>query len=267
MKLFLQLTFKQIYHYLTERKQRQFINIAFKYGNKKRFTNMMVKFNGYRITIVDSLSFVWQYKDIFTEEIYRFDSENSFTPVIYDCGANVGTSCLFFKMLYPKSLIKAFDPKIAAILKDNMAVNHISDVEVINKAVWVDNKGIELSTDGADGASVFGQGDKIRIESVRLKEYLEKEEVIHMLKMDIEGAETAVIADCQDSLQKVRNFFIEYHSFCDQKQGLTDILAVLTRNRFRYHIQPVETRKHPFVNRTGRNNAQMDMQLNIFAYK
>jgi FkbM family methyltransferase len=269
MKLFLQLTFKQLYHYLTDWKQRQFINIAFKYGNKKRFTNMMVKFNGYRINIVDSLSFVWQYKDIFTEEIYRFDSDSNFSPVIYDCGANVGTSCLFFKKLFPKAVIKAYeaDPKIAEILKENLAVNGFNDVEVINKAVWVDNNGIELSTDGADGASVFGQGNKIRIESVRLKEYLEKEEVVHMLKMDIEGVETAVIIDCQDSLQKVQHFFIEYHSFVGQKQGLADILQVLTQNRFRYHIQPIETRKHPFVNREGKNNPLMDMQLNIFAYK
>ncbi len=269
MKLFLQLSFKQLFHYFTNPKQRQFIKIALKYGNKPRYKNLKVNFKGYKITVVDSLSFVWQYKDIFTDEIYRFESNDNLKPVIYDCGANVGTSCLFFKQLYPKAKITAFeaDPNIANILKENLKANNITDIEIINKAVWVDNKGIELCPDGADGASIFGNGNKIKIDSIRLKDLLEKEEKIDMLKMDIEGAEIDVIIDCQDKLLNVQNFFIEYHSFIDKKQGLSNILTILTKNNFRYFIEPVEKRKHPFINKINRNNKFMDMQLNIFAYR
>jgi len=269
MKLFLQLTFKQLYHFLKNPKQRKFISIALKYGNKKRFKNLKVRFNGFKMTVVDSLSFVWQYKDIFTDEIYKFETNGNTQPIIYDCGANIGVSCFFFKKLYPQARITAFeaDPDISNILKDNLAINKISDVELINKAVWVDNNGIELCPDGADGASIFGIGNKIKIDSVRLKELLEKEEHIDMLKMDIEGAESDVISDCLDSLANVQNFFIEYHSFNNQKQRLADILAVLTKNKFRFFIHPVEIRKHPFINKNNKNNTSMDMQLNIFAYK
>ncbi len=271
MRLFLQLTFKELYHFLKESRQRKFIKIALKYGNKPRYQPLKVKFEGYKITVVDSLSFVWQYKDIFTDEIYRFDSSGNFHPVIYDCGANVGTSCLFFKKLYPHAKITAFeaDPNIAKILEKNLLQNKISDVEIISKAVWISDKGIELFPDGADGATVFGKGNgnKIKIDSIRLKDLLEKNENIDMLKMDIEGAEADVIIDCQDSLDHVKNFFIEYHSFIDQKQTLSEILAVLTKNKFRYFIHPVEIRKHPFVNKKSKNNTAMDLQLNIFAYK
>ncbi|OIP00074.1 MAG: hypothetical protein AUJ97_08130 [Bacteroidetes bacterium CG2_30_32_10] len=269
MKLFLKLTFKQLFHFLKNPRQRRFIYIAFKYGNKQRFKNIKVKFNGFKMTIVDSLSFIWQYKDIFKDEIYLFDNNNNKELIIYDCGANVGTSCLFFKKHFPLSKITAFeaDPHIANILKENMYINNLSGIEIINKAVWIDNKGIELYPDGADGASVYGKGNKIKIDSIRLKDLLKEEEQIDMLKMDIEGAEADVITDCQDSLTNVKNFFIEYHSFIDQKQRLSDILSILTKNKFRYYIQPLENRIHPFINKKNKSNSPMDIQLNIFAYK
>jgi len=33
-----------------------------------------------------------------------------------------------------------------------------------------------------------------------------------MLKIDIEGAEYDVLKDCEDSLENVKNIFVEYHS-------------------------------------------------------
>jgi uncharacterized protein YfeS len=40
--------------------------------------------------VPDALSFIWQFKEIFVEEYYRFEAKSE-SPVIYDCGANVGT--------------------------------------------------------------------------------------------------------------------------------------------------------------------------------
>ena len=50
-----------------------------------------------------------------------------------------------------------------------------------------------------------------------------------MLKMDIEGAETDVIADCHDALANVHNVFIEYHSYVDHPQGLASIINTLEK--------------------------------------
>jgi len=269
MKLFLQLTFRQLYYFLINKKQRQFVKIAFRYGNKKRYHKIEVKFNGFRITAVDSLSFVWQYKDIFTDEIYFFESKSNPQPFILDCGANIGTSCLYFKTIYPQARIVAYeaDPDIAKVLKDNLRKNKIDDVEVINKAIWINNESMDLCPDGADGATVFGNTEKIKVDAVRLKDILMKETNIDLLKMDIEGAENEVIIDCKEMLSSAKNIFIEYHSFYDNKQKLGDILNVLSENNFRYYIQAVEERKCPFVNKNARNNNTMDLQLNIFAFK
>jgi FkbM family methyltransferase len=135
-------------------------------------------------------SFIWQFKEIFVDEIYKFNSKNE-EPIIYDCGANIGMSCLYFKILYPKARIKAFeaDPIITDVLKLNLARNGINDVEIINKAVWIDYNGVEFGRDGADGGSIYLMSNKIKVDSIRLKDFLDDELEIDFLKIDIEGAE------------------------------------------------------------------------------
>ena len=111
--------------------------------------------------VPDCMSFLFQFQEIFVEGFYQFNtSENQ--PVILDCGANIGTSCAFFKRQYPSAKITAFeaDKKISDILKSNLSTNGFADVEIINKAVWVDDAGIEFASEGSDGASIYGEGSK-----------------------------------------------------------------------------------------------------------
>jgi FkbM family methyltransferase len=225
-------------------------------------------FNGLKIFANDSLSFIWQYKDIFADESYKFATD-SITPVIYDCGANIGVSCLYFNRHYPSSRIIAFeaDASIAKILKENLARNGAANVELIDKAVWINNDGIEIGLDGADGASINSLKNKKRVQSIRLKDLIENEKMIDFLKIDIEGAEYEVILDCKDSLKKVKNLFIEYHSYADADQKLSEILKVLEDNKFRYFINLVNHREMPLVNRKNKFNPKMDLQLNIYGYK
>jgi FkbM family methyltransferase len=227
-----------------------------------------VNFLGYRLQVPDGLSFLWQFKEIFTDEAYKFHSSHT-APVIYDCGANVGISCLYFKSVYPQAKIRAFeaDPQIAQLLEKNLLANGITDVSVVSKAVWTDEEGIGIGLEGADGASVFSQGNKIRISSVRLSKELQNEPYIDMLKIDIEGAETAVLEDCRNSLNHVAHIFIEYHAYLHQAQDLDKILHILTQNNFRYFIRDAQDRKSPLVTHQYKNDNGMDLQLNIFAYR
>ncbi len=266
MKLFFQILFKGIYSFLTNSKHRTFMRLVLIYGNKKRYEHTSVKFLNYKINLVDCLSFIWQFKEIFVDEIYKFKSETD-SPLIFDCGANVGTSCLFLKKIFPNAKIKAFeaDPEIAKILSSN--VKNEKDVQVINKAVWINNNGIEISLEGADAASIYGNKNKVKVDSVRLRDLIDNEEKIDMLKIDIEGAEIDIIKDCKESLNKVENIFIEFHSFLNQTQKLDVILKILTENDFRYFIKQPVDRNIPFINKDNKNYPEMDLQLNIFAYK
>ena len=87
-----------------------------------------------------------------------------------------------------------------------------------------------------------------------------------MLKLDVEGAESAILKDCQEFIRKdwIRHLFFEYHSHDAESQTLHELLALLSSGGYRYHILPAYVRKRPFVDR--RILAGMDLQLNVYAY-
>jgi FkbM family methyltransferase len=264
--LLLRLIFKELYYILKSKEGRVFAWLAFRYGNRARYRALKTKVMGYRLNVPDALSFIWQFREIFMEDSYRFSTDHP-QPVVYDCGGNLGLSCLYFKKLYPNSRLKVFeaDEKIAAVLRDNLKNNGIQNVEIIAKAVWKDDNGIELALEGADGASIFGTHQKTRIESLRLKDMLAQELYIDMLKMDIEGGEWDVLLDCADELHKVKHIFVEYHAYQGHPQRLSDILQLLESKGFRYFIYNPVSRRSPLINRNYAHSL-MDLQLNIHAY-
>ena len=264
---FFKLIFKDFYHLWRTRQSREFLKLAWKYGDLARYQPAKVNFLDYQLDVPDAFSFLWQFYEIFVEESYAFQTANS-TPVIYDCGANVGTSCLFFKEHYPQARIKAFeaDPHIAQMLTTNLHRHNVTDIEIINKAVWVHNEGLEIVQEGADGASAFALGNKIKVPSVRLSEWLKKEISVDLLKIDIEGAETEVLNDCKDCLHHVQNIFVEYHSYLGQPQHLDEIINVFKANGFRYYIKNTQGRKKPLINHT-KNDQELDLQVDIFGYR
>lgn len=268
MKLFVSLLLREPYRLLSNFRSREFLRLAFKFGEVKRHTPCNIKFLHYRFSVPDALSFIWQYKEIFADESYKFLSATD-SPVIYDCGSNVGLSCLYFKQIYPEARITAFeaDNNIAGYLRENLANNNVPDITIINKAVWISNDGVRISPDGADGASIFSSGEKILVPSVRLKEMLETEDHIDMLKMDIEGAEADVLQDCGQLLSRVTNIFIEFHSFVEKPQRLNEVLQLLSDNGFRYFLKQAQHRDQPLVNRRDKNFPELDLLINIFAYK
>jgi FkbM family methyltransferase len=264
----LKLLLKEIYHLFKNAHHRVFLWLAFWYGTRPRYQRTMIRFLGYRLQVADCMSFIFQFKEIFAEESYKFKTQQN-PPIIYDCGANIGLSCIYFKKLYPQARIKAFeaDGNIAQILTENLANNHIKDVEIIAQAVWKDTQGIEISLEGADGASLYGKGQKTKLPSIRLRDYLARETTVAMLKMDIEGAEAEVLSDCASELHKVENIFIEYHAYLGQTQTLGQILTLLTDSGFRYFIRHEADRPQPLFNQLPINPNNMDVQVNIFGFR
>lgn len=256
---------KKIYKKFFKKNTKESDILFEKYKNKKRFIEENVAFKGCVLRVPDVVSFAYQIKEIFSNEIYKFKSDKE-SPLIYDCGANIGTSVLYFKQLFPNSKIKAFeaDEKIAAVLKEN--IGHLKDVELLQNAVWINDEMLTFNSEGADGGSLVGSFDnKQQVKALRLKNLLENDEEIDFLKMDIEGAESEVIKDCADSLGNVKNVFIEYHSFKNREQDLDEILRILRINGFRYFMETINKPANPFIQI---NNADpMDLQVNIFGIK
>ncbi len=268
MRLFLEHSFRGLYYFLTDKAYRSFMFLLLRYGQTQRFKTVNINVFGFRMRVPDAKSFIYQFQEIFYKRSYQFITSAS-SPLIYDCGANVGTSCLFFKKEYPTAVVHAFepDPKVFSALKHNMEVNGIKDVHLHNAAVWKEEGSLSFASEGADSGALITERKKesINVKAIRLRDLLAKEQRVDLLKIDIEGAETAVVEDCQDVLDRVEHLFIEYHSFNGQQQTLHTIIQILQQNNFRCYFENESLRKIPFVNQKGKTN--MDMQLNIFAYR
>ncbi|MBK9398632.1 MAG: FkbM family methyltransferase [Saprospiraceae bacterium] len=242
----------------------------YKLHKMQRYQPFELNFFGKKIKVPDSGSFLGVYQEMFVDEIYKFVSKNN-SPLIIDCGSNIGLSVLYFKQKYPKAKIIAFeaDPQICEILTHNINEFDLTDIDIHPKAIWTQDGFIEFQIEG--GASGMITQDKsshdniIKIPSVRLKSLLEEFDVIDFLKIDIEGAEYDVIKDCAGQLHKAQNIFIEYHSMDDKTQQLGELLNILKVSGFRYHITEAFTSKYPFIER--KTMMGMDLLLNIYAYK
>lgn len=251
---------------LTNKYYREFIRLHLKYGKKPRYEKGTIRFLDFEINVHDYLSFIFQYKEIFVKKAYSFATSKN-EPVIYDCGANIGISCLYFKNNFPNAKVKAFeaDPDLAVTLKKNLFKNSAGDIEIIPKAVWINNDGVLFGSDGADGGSMFNEKNKNKIDSIRLKDFLEKESEVDMLKMDIEGAEVDVLSDCSGSLENVRNIYVEYHRWKLQPFRLDELLTVLTKEGFSYYLEPLSKISAPLA--ASNNLKNSDLQFNIYASK
>lgn len=258
---------KHLYKLLFNDDYRRYVILEFKLGNKPRFTPYNVRVHSWQLSIPDSASFLSAYKEIFVERIYDFKTEIE-APKILDLGANIGLSVLFFKRLYPKAQITAFeaDPKIFESLKKNVHGNGYTDVQLINKAAWHENSTLHFRSEGADGGRAAMDGDEnlIEVEAIDIAQFI-KNERFDFLKMDIEGAEEVVLPACRGYLSEIKFIFVEYHSKVKKKQSLSQMLGILADAGFRLHIHSVMCSPSPFIKRE--TNSGFDLQLNIFGWR
>lgn len=260
-------------------KMKRLFRIAFKYFSKDSiFQRALInskKINEGKIILFKKefnyhygLAFYDTYNEVFGSEIYEFKTKNS-NPIIIDCGANMGLSILFFSIKFPNAEIIAFEPddSVLPFLEKNIHSQGIKNVELHKKAVWNEETELTFYTDnglgGRIGMEYDNQVPKI-VKAISLRNFLEKP--IDMLKMDIEGSEYTVLKDCENLLHNINHIFVEYHSFYDEEQHLDDILNILKRQGFRYHLRQSFSRKKPFVD-SKLVCEKFDMAINIFAYK
>lgn len=235
---------------------------------RKRFKQFSVKFLGHKINAVDSGSLLSQNKEIFGNEVYKFDCTSP-SPFIIDVGANIGLSIIYFKRLFPKSRIIAFepDPKLFKYLNYNLKSFSIQGVETVSK-VCRDKKGLDkFKQDHPDGGGVERESlgsDLLESDCVRLSTYINKP--VDFLKIGADGSEWNILEECRFKLKLVRHLFIEYHSYLDQDQNLSRILLLLEKSGFRYYLKnSVEKLYSPFCKRQKSNEHRLfDFQANIF---
>jgi FkbM family methyltransferase len=195
---------------------------------------------GYSIEYADLLTLCPQWHDIFVVRGLDFATPAA-SPRILDCGANVGLASLYYKRRYPAARITAFeaDPSLAAILARNLQVNGAADVEVVSAAVWTRNGEVAFRAEGADGGAIDGlpggviEAPITTVPCVRLAELISREPV-DLLKLDVEGAEGAILQDCAAALGGVRALIMDLHEFDPSARAAPAIFDLLARAGFTY---------------------------------
>jgi len=217
---------------------------------------------GRELRILDPIDFLSGVHQIFGQGVYAFDGAGP-RPRILDCGANIGLSCIYFRRRFPRARLTAFepDPAIATALRANLAAFGLDDVELVQAAAWTSAGTAAFARDGTLGGRLADAGEPVA--TVRLRDWLA--EPVDLLKLDVEGAETTVLADCADRLGAVARLFVEYHGAAGSPQTLHQVLAILADAGFRCYLREEYAPAQPFLARPSR--AGFDTQLAIYAVR
>jgi FkbM family methyltransferase len=200
----------------------------------------------FHVSYLGEWPFRLQLEEIFFRGEYLFEAKSD-SPVILDCGANIGLATLFFKHLYPKARISSFeaDPATASILQKNIEQNHLDDVSAYN--LLLSNAEGEHSfycaADEAGSTKMSALPDRlsnnreIMVKAGKLSHYIDRP--VDLLKLDVEGAELDVMTDLKSSgkLSLIRQVVIEYHHRIGNRAScLARFLALLEEEGFEYQV-------------------------------
>lgn len=184
-------------------------------------------------------------KEIFGENCYYIELEKE-DPVIVDLGAHIGLTVIYFKMLFPKARVIAFEPISSnyELLQKNIAENQLDDIETYQVVVAPKSGILRIQEPVGEGAWKSGAGiipkgwkgiqtnQEIKVEAVGIQELLEQK--IDIMKMDIEGMEYEVIRNMGPNIRNIKNLMIEVHPRKDHR--IEEIQKILIQNGFKLEI-------------------------------
>lgn len=296
MRLLLEISFRGVYYWLSDPMYRAFIGLVIRYGDQKRNRPQRIRLLGQSWLVLDAYSFIWQFREIFTDRSYAFPCTNP-QPVIYDCGSNIGLSILYYSKNYPNCRVESFEPnpKVAEVLKQNTEGLKGCTINLHQEAVWIRDEVLAFGVEGDPDAGRIGDstgagrnggptgsgrtgdpdagriGDPdavagtVQVQARDLRSMLDRESRVDFLKIDVEGAESAIIPHIMPCLHKVQSLFVEYHSRPGDPQALGTILQCLEETGFRYYLKTENRRRQPLTNH-GQELA-MDYQTNVYAFR
>ncbi len=205
-----------------------------------------INFLGYQIHYVSAKALCYLVEEIFIHHLYNFKTQNAY-PIIYDAGANIGMSLIYFKMYYPKSQILAFeaDTKTYQICLNNITENQLENIQLENCALWNTKTVLKFYTDKNSTAALnqgfFAKTDfYTEVPTELFSSYINRSEIkqIDFLKMDVEGAEKMVFQDLvqNQSLGKILQMCIECHLINGKTENLIDLLQALEAHHFKVKL-------------------------------
>lgn len=182
------------------------------------------------------------FKSVFIDkDIFIPDIEN--VRFIIDAGAYAGFTTLFFAINYPEAKILAIEPEKNNFETLTKNVRMFSNVEVINAALWHENKKLYLDdrNTGDWGFQVKENKSENHVsgtDSVTVQDLLNISgmDKIDIFKIDIEGSEKYLFENSSEWINNVRVIFLELHDRI--VEGCTETLKeAIDHNLWNYEFK------------------------------
>jgi FkbM family methyltransferase len=134
--------------------------------------------------------------------------------VFVDVGANVGYyTILASKRVGANGKVFAVEPvpQTVKVLKFNIKLNGLRNVNVVDKAAWNSYCKLKMRVAFGEfgGASFFRNGVEIDVDAIPLDDVLEDVPKIKLIKIDVEGAEYEVLQGLKQSLIRTEYVVLE----------------------------------------------------------
>lgn len=178
-------------------------------------------FQGQRMSFEMSDRYVGAFKGVFLDQEYDCSREFARMPRrIVDCGGNIGFGSVYFSKLFPAAEFAVIepDPRNLPLLRRNLDTNRVR-AEVIAGAIGPSRGRLALrmgnnpTCSSLAGTGMHDLSESVDVPVLTIPDVLRKTgwTSIDLLKIDIEGAEDALLAENNTWLEKVEAMLVEIH--------------------------------------------------------
>ena len=164
----------------------------------------------------------------------------SLNPVILDLGSNIGLTIVHMKHIYPTAKIIGYEMNTENYLIAKRNTKFYDDVILVNTAVWIEDNTVKYRNTANYDSFAIQNGipkkdadELIEVPSLKLASIIKNHNLTHIdyLKMDIEGAEKAILESEDLSwMDKVGAMNIEMH--LDPNNDLNEFIAIIENRGF-----------------------------------
>ncbi len=154
------------------------------------------------------------------------------TPLIIDCGCNIGLSSYYFSKIYPKSYVVGIEPSADNVEMANQICSPLGNVSIKQAAIGSKEGYVEIKNQNAD-ANKFEVIQRAKASIPLLTIPMIQQEVpnheLFIVKVDIEGFEKNLFSSNTEWIDECFTLFVEPHDWMFPKeQTIRNFLSVVS---------------------------------------
>jgi FkbM family methyltransferase len=188
---------------------------------------------------------VWVVKETCLDRDYENSASLQDNWTIIDIGAGLGDFTAYAAQRNPRGRVLAFEPfpESFALLQQNVALNHLQNVEAQPCAIAAQAGSLALNIglgEAVQHSTTQTGAQTIEVQAITLQQVFDEHELdrCDFLKMDIEGGEYAILRSVgADLLRRVQRLALEYHDNTPAGQH-DELVQILQHAGFQVRVQP-----------------------------